>query len=164
MTNEQMVLSFHKKYGFECGKPVTAHNVGTESLDKINNGRLRGLASVLHQLAVGLKEEAIDNQANGDDRLYRAWLNVEELSEKLTALAKRDQVLLADAIADMEYINMGDAVAFGIPAQECFNEVHLSNMTKRRSPEDPRMRDKSHSGYRSPDIAGVLRRHDSREA
>lgn len=37
---------------------------------------------------------------------------------------------VADAIADLLYVVLGTAVSCGIDAQECFNEVHRSNMTK----------------------------------
>lgn len=41
-----------------------------------------------------------------------------------------DLVEVADAIADIEYINLGSANTFGIDLKEIFQEVHKSNMKK----------------------------------
>lgn len=39
-------------------------------------------------------------------------------------------VEMADAIADLDYVNTGAAVAFGLDLEELHNEVHASNMSK----------------------------------
>lgn len=54
----------------------------------------------------------------------------EELQELQHAQAKQDIVGIADAIADLLYVVYGAAVAYGIPAQQVFDEVHRSNMSK----------------------------------
>lgn len=41
-----------------------------------------------------------------------------------------DLIEMADAIADIDYINMGNAVTLGIDAEKVSVEVHRSNMTK----------------------------------
>jgi len=41
-----------------------------------------------------------------------------------------DLVEVADAIADIQYVNLGASVAFGIDIELIFEEVHSSNMTK----------------------------------
>ncbi len=42
----------------------------------------------------------------------------------------QDLVLAADAVADIEYVNIGTAVALGIDAEPIMEEVHDANMTK----------------------------------
>ena len=43
---------------------------------------------------------------------------------------KEDFVKIADALTDILYVVYGAAHSFGIPIDECFQEVHRSNMTK----------------------------------
>lgn len=97
--------------------------------------------------------------ASGDPRALRAHLVVEEGgSELLRALAIRDKVLLADALADLAYVTYGCAVTFGIPLDLVFAEVHRSNMTKEPQPDDPMIRKLSKGpSYSPPDIERVLR-------
>ena len=60
----------------------------------------------------------------------RVRLMVEEFFETLYAMSHLDYVEIADGIADCEVVNLGTAVAFGIPMDEVFNIVHESNMSK----------------------------------
>jgi predicted HAD superfamily Cof-like phosphohydrolase len=68
--------------------------------------------------------------ADNDPFLERLALALEELSEWAMAHAEQDLVAAADAWADRAYVLMGDAVSCGLPAQELFEEVHRSNMSK----------------------------------
>lgn len=61
---------------------------------------------------------------------HRLDLLEEELEELRSALADRNLVEVADAIADLLYVLYGTAAVFGICAQDVFEEVHTSNMTK----------------------------------
>ena len=61
--------------------------------------------------------------------LRRRLLN-EEFTEYLQAETKDDLVEIADALADIIYIACGTAVAYGIPLDRVFAEVHRSNMSK----------------------------------
>jgi predicted HAD superfamily Cof-like phosphohydrolase len=54
----------------------------------------------------------------------------EELQELLDAMHSEDAVAIADGLADLLYVVFGTAVAYGIPMDEVFVEVHRSNMTK----------------------------------
>jgi len=64
---------------------------------------------------------------------------MEELTALLTAVnagARLPQVLeihqrLLKELADLRYVTEGTAVEFGLPIDDAFYEVHLSNMTKR---------------------------------
>lgn len=56
-----------------------------------------------------------------------------EFADESSLLAhgeSRAIVEVADAIADLLYVTFGAAIAYGIPIEEVFLEVHRSNMTK----------------------------------
>lgn len=63
-------------------------------------------------------------------RQLRVNLLKEEWAEYLDAEANDDLVEIADALADMVYICLGTAVAYGIPFDKIWEEVHASNMSK----------------------------------
>ena len=55
----------------------------------------------------------------------------EEFEEFFQAMMEgKDLVEIADAIMDLHYVLSGTSVSFGIPEDECFAEVHRSNMSK----------------------------------
>jgi predicted HAD superfamily Cof-like phosphohydrolase len=60
----------------------------------------------------------------------RCNLIIEEYRELFDAALKRDLVETADAIADLIYVLIGTALAFGIDLRPVWEEVHLSNMSK----------------------------------
>ena len=67
-----------------------------------------------------------------DDKItsLRYDLIEEELKEFKEAIAKRDIKEVADALTDILYVTYGAGHAFGIDLDECFDEVHRSNMSK----------------------------------
>ncbi len=54
----------------------------------------------------------------------------EELEELKEAMDEKDIVGVADALSDLLYVVYGAGHAFGINLDNCFNEVHRSNMSK----------------------------------
>ena len=54
----------------------------------------------------------------------------EEVQELRDGLGKNSMLEIADALTDILYVVYGAGHAFGIDLDECFNEVHRSNMTK----------------------------------
>ena len=54
----------------------------------------------------------------------------EELEELKEAMENKDLLEVADALTDILYVTYGAGHAFGIDLDECFDEVHRSNMTK----------------------------------
>lgn len=60
----------------------------------------------------------------------RISLIVEELEELVEGVENRDIVEVADALTDLLYVTYGMGLAFGIHLDNCFDEVHLSNMSK----------------------------------
>lgn len=117
------------------------------------------------QRAVGgfvASEPTLDVPA--DVRELRLRLIEEEVAELRDALADDDVVGVADALADLLYVSYGAALAFGIPIEEVFAEVHRSNLTKLAG-DSLTERDDGKvlkpAGWSPPDVAGVLSRHRS---
>lgn len=54
----------------------------------------------------------------------------EELDELHLGVDNQDIVEVADALTDLLYVVYGAGHAFGIDLDECFQEVHQSNMSK----------------------------------
>ena len=69
-------------------------------------------------------------------RAGRISLLEEEWQEYKEAEASDDLVEVADALGDMVYVIAGTALAYGIPLDRVFQEIHDSNMTK--DPTSPR--------------------------
>lgn len=68
-----------------------------------------------------------------DVRKLRQDLLIEELfgsGELLESMFNKDIVGIADGIADMLYVLIGTASAYGLNIHYIFQEVHRSNMTK----------------------------------
>ncbi len=96
-----------------------------------------------------------------DARYLRCHLLTEELGELISAMASNDEVLALDALCDLQYVLLGTAVTLDLPLAEGFDEVHTSNMTKRKQADDPdgvRVRQKG-EGYVPPRFAEVLSRY-----
>jgi NTP pyrophosphatase (non-canonical NTP hydrolase) len=82
---------------------------------------------------LGAVEQGLTGPGDGSDDtllLLRARLVVGETAEFVEALAAGDLVETADAIADLVYVTVGAALAFGIDLPAAFDEVHRSNMAK----------------------------------
>ena len=60
----------------------------------------------------------------------RVSLIEEELSELKEAIKNKDIKEVADALTDILYVTYGAGHAFGIDLDQCFDEVHRSNMSK----------------------------------
>ena len=98
---------------------------------------------------------------NPAERCLRIRLLEEEFEEYLTGEGNDDIVEIADALADLIYIACGTAVAYGIPLDDVFEEVHASNMAKLVDGK-PIYREDGKvlkpEGWKPPDIEGVLKR------
>ena len=80
----------------------------------------------------------------------------EEVQELRDGLGKRSILEVADALTDILYVVYGAGHAFGIDLDDCFNEVHSSNMTKLGADGRPLYRDDGKvmkgPNYREPDL------------
>ena len=96
-------------------------------------------------------------------RDLRLRLISEELDELRAALESDDLPGAADALADLLYVVHGAALAFGIPIDEVFAEVHRANLGKLGSSAGAIEREDGKvlkpDGWKPPDIERVLRAH-----
>jgi predicted HAD superfamily Cof-like phosphohydrolase len=60
----------------------------------------------------------------------RKKLNREEHKELNKAIVSKDIPAIAKELCDLLYVVYGMGITFGIPVDECFAEVHRSNMSK----------------------------------
>lgn len=65
----------------------------------------------------------------------------EEVQELRDGMAKESLLEIADALTDILYVVYGAGHSFGIDLDECFHEVHRSNMTKLGEDGRPMYRD-----------------------
>ena len=81
---------------------------------------------------------------------------------------KQDLVEIADGIADAVYVLVGTAIAYGIPFNRVFTEVHRSNMTKTAAKVEAGQKygTKTPKGpdFISPDITTILFHPEERTA
>lgn len=95
-----------------------------------------------------------------DARKLRISLLKEEFEEYLEAEEDDDIIEIADALADIVYIAYGTAVAYGIPLDKVFNEVHRSNMAKVGADGTIRRREDGKvlkpDSWTPPDIESIL--------
>tara|TARA_Y100001938_G_scaffold122862_1_gene171650 strand:- start:465 stop:851 length:387 start_codon:yes stop_codon:yes gene_type:complete len=110
--------------------------------------------------AFGQRVEVEPTWPDFDTRELRLELIAEELDELSDAVADRNMVDIADALTDLLYVVYGAGHTFGIDLDECFQEVHRSNMSKLGPDGRPIKREdgKILKGpkYFHPDLEGIL--------
>lgn len=100
-------------------------------------------------------------------RKLRRKLIREEVNEFFDAEDDDNFIEVADALADICYVVLGTAVAYGIPLAEIFNHIHESNMSKLDKDGRPIYRESDNKvlkgpNYWSPDIKAILNRTERR--
>ena len=100
------VEEFHLKNGFPFHENLIDHNM--DNAEWVLGEVVVGLERTCQQI----KELALATSIVGDERLWRAWLMLEELGEVVDALAKRDEVLLGDGLGDLDFVVTGTAVTY----------------------------------------------------
>jgi len=107
------------------------------------------------------EHEKIPNVDDPQRRDLWARLLVEEHGELLSALQAGDVYGVADGIADCLYVLIGAALAFAIPLDEVFREVHSSNLSKIGDEVVWREDGKILRGqnYQRPDIRSLIDRY-----
>ena len=80
--------------------------------------------------AMGQEVNAIPSFPEDEIQRLRLDLIEEELDELHYAIDNKDMVEIADALGDLLYVVYGAGHAFGIDLDECFKEIHASNMSK----------------------------------
>ena len=80
----------------------------------------------------------------------------EEVQDLRDGLANKSMLEIADALTDILYVVYGAGHAFGIDLDDCFHEVHSSNMTKLGADGRPLYREDGKvmkgPNYREPDL------------
>ena len=71
-----------------------------------------------------------EEYANADANQYVELLIKNKSNELIASMLAGDLVGVADGLADVLYVVIGTAVAYGIDIQEVFDEVHRSNLSK----------------------------------
>ena len=81
----------------------------------------------------------------------------EEVQELRDGLGRSSLLEVADALTDILYVVYGAGHAFGIDLDDCFHEVHRSNMTKLGEDGRPLYREDGKvmkgPNYEEPDLA-----------
>jgi len=81
----------------------------------------------------------------------------EEVQELRDGLGKKSMLEVADALTDILYVVYGAGHAFGLDLDDCFHEVHRSNMTKLGEDGRPMYRDDGKvmkgPNYEEPDLS-----------
>ena len=80
--------------------------------------------------AMGQEVNVVPTFPEEDIQRLRLDLIEEELDELHYAIDNKDMVEIADALGDLLYVVYGAGHAFGIDLDECFKEIHASNMSK----------------------------------
>ena len=110
--------------------------------------------------AFGQNVEVEPTWPDFNTRDLRLELISEEFSELCQAMEDRDMVQIADALTDILYVVYGAGHSFGIDLDECFEEVHRSNMSKLGESGRPIYREDGKvmkgPGYFEPDLEGIL--------
>lgn len=85
----------------------------------------------------------------------------EEVQELRDGLGRSSLLEVADALTDILYVVYGAGHAFGIDLDDCFDEVHRSNMTKLGEDGRPLYREDGKvmkgPNYREPDLGQFVR-------
>ena len=110
--------------------------------------------------AFGQRVELEPTWPDFNTRELRLELIQEELEELSDAVADRDMIQIADALTDLLYVVYGAGHSFGLDLDECFEEVHRSNMSKLGENGRPIHREDGKvmkgPGYFEPDLEGIL--------
>lgn len=121
------------------------------------------------QFMTVMGQEVKDSPALADAATadLRIKLIEEELEELRQAIADNDIVGVADALTDLLYVVYGAFHTYGIDPDECFEEVHASNMTKIR--EDGTVLKNEYgkvikpATYRPPNLAAIIAKQQRKE-
>jgi predicted HAD superfamily Cof-like phosphohydrolase len=138
-----MVLEFHKKYGHYI------HN------KKFDGDKYQSFPSEI----VCLREKLITEEAKEfKDWSYENYDTLDNIPVNI--------IEIADALADLLYVVFGAAIAYGIPIDEVFKEVHRSNMTKSMLKDEKSIKGKTIKGpnYEPPNIRKILEQEMSKDA
>ena len=144
----------------------TAHQPTVPAIDSTGRGVLMEYVKRLGIVAEGLKQEAKECKAFGEDNLalifLRLQLSVEEITEWAEALASGDIVRAFSELLDMDYVTQGHYLMLGVDAHKAraFRALHDANMSKLGEDGQPIINAAGRwvkgPNYKAPDIAAIL--------
>ena len=79
-----------------------------------------------------MEQDVLIRPSFPEDSVQKLRLDLieEELEELQYAIDNQNMVVTADALTDLLYVVYGAGHAFGIDLDDCFKEVHQSNLSK----------------------------------
>ena len=79
-----------------------------------------------------MEQDVLIRPSFPEDSVQKLRLDLieEELDELQYGIDNQDMVEVADALTDLLYVVYGAGHAFGIDLDDCFKEVHQSNLSK----------------------------------
>ncbi|AXQ64424.1 nucleotide pyrophosphohydrolase [Gordonia phage Neville] len=113
-------------------------------------------AATVLGIADSIKDSANIHQS---EQLLSMALLLEEVGELFEGIAKNDLVAIADGSTDVKVIVLGIDNRFGLPADELFEEVHRSNMSKfvdGKAVRDEAGKIQKGPNYSPPQLEGIL--------
>lgn len=81
----------------------------------------------------------------------------EELTELMDAMDAANLVLVADGIADLLYVTLYTACAYGLDMEPIWAEVQRSNMTKKGGAKRADGKQLKPDSYEPPNIAAIIK-------
>ena len=149
------------KSDIECFNQLRYENIKGKKMKTKQNGEGTNFELVGDFMeAFGQDVQLEPTWPDFNTRELRLELIAEELDELSDAVADRDMIQIADALTDLLYVIYGAGHSFGIDLDECFQEVHASNMSKLGENGRPIHREDGKvmkgPGYFEPDLEGIL--------
>jgi len=79
-----------------------------------------------------MEQDVLIRPSFPEDSVQKLRLDLieEELDELQYGIDNQDMIEIADALTDLLYVVYGAGHAFGIDLDDCFKEVHQSNLSK----------------------------------
>lgn len=102
-------------------------------------------------------EQVVGYKPGLRDQLLRIRLISEEANELCRAIYADNMIETIDGICDLIYVTLGASIAFGIPIEPFWNEIHKSNMLKTNNIiRDEFGKVTKPEGWKKPDIIGIF--------
>lgn len=117
------VRAFHEMAGLALDQELGATIGGMSPM--------RAIVGAVNNATAMARGQAESHQPASARLAYlQAALLLEEVAETIAALARGDEVEVADGLADVCYVAAGMAATYGIPLGDVWDEVQRSNMAK----------------------------------
>ena len=85
----------------------------------------------------------------------------EERHELFSAMMTSNLPAIADACADLIYVVLGTAIAYGIDLRPVWDAVHEANMAKVGGGKRADGKVQKPEGWQAPDVAGILAKQEA---